>query len=110
TASVPNQTPQTASTSFTGATLSDGALFPPDSMGAAGPTQFLVGVNNRMRSFAKATGVADGVLDVSLDAFFASVRNGSHVSDPRVRFDRLSGRWIISAVNVAMPVNRILVA
>src|SRR5580765_2486859 len=37
--------PQVPSTSFTGATLADTAAFPPDSMGAVGPTQFVVFVN-----------------------------------------------------------------
>src|SRR6185369_4034936 len=48
-------TPQTVGTSFTGATISDtGGLVPPDSMGAVGPTQFIVTVNGRFRSFSKA--------------------------------------------------------
>src|SRR6266404_6453422 len=33
--------------------------FPPDSMGMAGPSQFIIFVNGRLRSFNKATGVAD---------------------------------------------------
>jgi hypothetical protein len=82
---------------------------PPDTMGDIGPTQYLVGVNGRIRTIAKASGLADGVLNVSFDSFFAGVRNGASTSDPRVRFDRRTGRWIVIMISVALP-NRYLVA
>ena len=100
-------TPQTLGTSFTGSTLADKTLAPPDTMGAAGPSQFIVAVNNRFRSFNKATGTADGALDVDPDVFFASVKTpvsgsviGNFTSDPHIRYDRLSGRWIIVMIDV----------
>ncbi|HYX42605.1 MAG TPA: hypothetical protein VE821_12945, partial [Pyrinomonadaceae bacterium] len=65
--------PQTVGTNFTGATLADTHAFPPDSMGAVGPTQFVVFVNGRIRTFNKTTGLADGALDADPDVFFASV-------------------------------------
>lgn len=99
--------PQSVAFSFTAATLADAGAFPPDSMGAVGPSQFLLGINGRIRTFNKS-GVADGVLDVTMNTFFASVRNGSGTSDPRVRFDRLSGRWIVTIINVTTP-NRVLI-
>jgi hypothetical protein len=104
--------PQTLGVSFLGATLADTNSFPPNTMGAAGPTQFLVGVNGRIRTFVKATGVADGVLNADMDTFFTSVRNGQPTNQPRVRFDRLSGRWIVSiiALNVSFTNNRVLIA
>ncbi len=101
--------PQTLGTSFTGATLSDTNAFPPDSMGAVGPTQFIVAVNNRIRTFNKSTGVADGVLNFGMNTFFNSVRNGFGTSDPRIRYDRLSGRWFVIIINVSTP-NRVLLA
>ena len=65
---------QTLGTSFNGATgPTETGAFPPDDMGAVGPTQYILFVNGRLRSFTKSTGVADGVLNVSPDAFFASV-------------------------------------
>lgn len=100
---------QTPSTSFTGATLTDTSAFPPDAMGAVGPTQYIVAVNGRVRSFAKSTGTADGVLDLSMDAFFASVRNGVRTSDPRIRYDRSTDKWYVAIINVALP-NRVLLA
>ncbi len=102
--------PQTTGLNFTGATLAEtAAAFPPDSMGTVGPTQFVVAVNNRIKVFDKTTG-ALGALDSSTNTFFDSVRNGSRTSDPRVRYDRLSGRWFILIINVAMPTNRVLLA
>lgn len=105
-------TAQTVGTNFTAATLlgvNPTMAFPPDCMGAAGPTQYVVMVNNRIVSFNKTTGAADGVLNTTTNIFFASVRNGSTTSDPRIRYDRLSGRWFLLLINVSTP-NRILLA
>jgi len=103
-------TPQTLRTSFTGATISDTPGFvPPDTMGAVGPTQYLVTVNGRFRSFSKTTGLADGALNVAPDVFFGSVRSAP-TSDPRVRYDRLSGRWFITMIDVNGSNNRVLLA
>ncbi len=97
----------TVSTSFTGATLADTGAFPPDTMGAVGPSQFIVAVNGRIRSFNKTTGVADGALNLDMDVFFASVMTpiggtitGNFTSDPHIRYDRLSGRWIVIIIDV----------
>jgi uncharacterized repeat protein (TIGR01451 family) len=96
----------TTGLSFDGASLTDTGAFPPDSMGAVGPTQFITFVNGRIRSFTKA-GVADGVLNADPDVFFSSVItpvSGSVVlsftSDPQVRYDRFSGRWFLSIIDV----------
>ncbi len=103
-------TPQTIGTSFTGATVSDTPGFvPPDTMGAVGPTQYIVTVNGRFRSFSKNTGLADGALNVDPDVFFSSVRS-DNTSDPRIRYDRLSGRWFITMIDVSGTNNRILLA
>ncbi|MFH0795060.1 MAG: hypothetical protein V2A74_13630, partial [bacterium] len=101
--------PQTVGLSFLAGTWSDlGLSFPPDTMGAAGPTQYLLTVNTRIRVFDKTTGSV-GALDADMDVFFSSVVNGSFTTDPRVRFDRLSNRWFVVIINVALP-NRILLA
>jgi hypothetical protein len=109
---------QTVSTpNFTGATLADANAFPPDTMGTVGPTQFIVAINGRIRSFNKTTGVADGALDVSTDTFFASVMTppvaSNFTSDPRIRYDRLSGRWFLIIIDVPSGgtlANRVLIA
>jgi len=95
-------------TSFLGTQLADGpGVVPPDSMGGVGPSQVAVVVNGRLRFFDKAGNLQ---FDVDLDAFFDPVRNGSDVSDPHIRYDRLSRRWVIVAINVESPSNRVLIA
>ena len=99
--------PQTTSTSFTGATLADTGVFPPDTMGAVGPSQFVVFVNGRIRTFTKTTGIADGVINANPDVFFSSVMTPlvlpvtiNFTSHPQVRFDRLTRRWILTIIDV----------
>src|SRR5438132_6127930 len=83
---LPSALPQTVGGSFLGAQLSESGFIPPDSMGAVGLTQFLVGINGRIKVFSKA-GVLGG-LNTTTNNFFASVRGTASTSDPRVRFDR----------------------
>ena len=119
------ESPQTPGLSFNGVTgPTETGAFPPDDMGAIGPTQYIVFVNGRLRSFNKTTGVADGVLNINPDAFFASVITPplagevSFTSDPRIRYDRLSGKWILVIIDVILNsstgattrANRILIA
>jgi hypothetical protein len=104
--------PQTLGINFLGADLADSNAFPPDTMGAVGPTQFLVGVNGRLRTFDKATGSTDGGLNADTDVFFVSVRNSQPTFSPRVRYDRISSRWFVTALNFGATFsnNRILIA
>src|SRR5437868_6867345 len=115
-------TAQTVGTTFDGVTgPTQTGAFPPDSMGAVGPSQFFIFVNGRLRTFNKTTGVADGVINANPDVFFSSVMTNAPVnftSDPQVRYDRLSGRWILIIIDVPssssrsvgdMP-NRVLIA
>ncbi|HKQ59531.1 MAG TPA: T9SS type A sorting domain-containing protein [Candidatus Eisenbacteria bacterium] len=83
--------------------------FPPDNMGAAGPAQYVLFVNGRLVTFNKTSGAGDGVLNVDPDVFFAGINNGSPTSDPRVRYDRLSGRWFLVIINTSTP-NSVLIA
>lgn len=100
--------PQTVSTNFNAVTgPTENGAFPPDTMGAVGPTQFVLFVNGRIRTFTKSTGVADSVINVDPDVFFASVMTPvsppvvvNFTSDPNVRYDRLSGRWFLSIIDV----------
>jgi hypothetical protein len=103
---------------FTAATLADTGSYPPDSMGAAGPAQYILAVNGRIRSFNKRTGQADGILNADMDVFFRPVMTppatNNFTSDPRIRYDRLSRRWFVTIIDVpgksgALP-NRILLA
>ncbi len=103
-------TPQTVGNNFLGVVSSEaGGFVPPDSHGAVGPTQVVAAANVFMRSFNKTTGVADGVLALSLSTFFAPVSGGAGLSDPRVKFDPISRRWFISIITTSST-NRVLFA
>jgi hypothetical protein len=104
------KSPQTVSLNFSAAVQADtGESFPPDSMGVAGPAQFLMVINGRIRSFEKATGVM-GSLNADLDVFFASTRGSDFSGDPRVRYDRLAKRWIVGCFADAATNNKLLLA
>ena len=99
--------PQSIGVTFDGVTgPNETGAFPPDTMGTVGPSQFIIFVNGRLRSFNKATGVADGVLNVNPDDFFASVETSvappgfNFTSDPQIRYDRLTSRWILTIIDV----------
>ncbi len=103
--------PQGIGTSFLGAQSSESGYVPPDSMGAVGPTQILVVVNGRIKSFNKSGTV--GSLNTTLTTFFSSVlRSGAIAGDPVVSYDRLTGRWFVTAVEFfpAFTPNRIVLA
>lgn len=105
--------PQKISSNFIGGTYSTSfPLFPPDSMGAVGPTQYIVCINSIIRSFNKKTGLRDNVLNISPDTFFDSVRDNAFSSDPRIRYDHFSDRWFITMINVpdSFNANRIMIA
>lgn len=115
--------PQTLSTNFNAVTgPTETGAFPPDTMGAVGPSQFFVFLNGRLRTFTKA-GAADGVINVDPDVFFSSVMTPppaplaiNFTSDPQVRYDRLTARWFLliidvpSANDIGDKPNRILIA
>src|SRR3954468_307445 len=109
-----------SSFNFAGPTLNDAPAYPPDTMGDVGPTQYVVMVNGRVRSYSKATGAADGVLNADTDVFWQSVMTpqtgtvtSNFTSDPRIRYDRLSQRWVAVMIDVPnngdLP-NRVMVA
>ena len=106
-------------TSFDGPALESG-VFPPDTQGDVGPTQFVAMLNTRVRSYDKMSGAADGGIDIASDAFWAPemtpVGPGgcNFSSDPHIRYDRLSDRWIAVMIDVpncdGTRSNRIMIA
>jgi hypothetical protein len=104
----PPSLPQSLGTSFKAVGVSESGYIPPDSMGDVGPAQIVVHVNGRIKTFDK-TGVADGALNASDAVFWASVAGTGGISDPEVRYDRLSGRWFILGITVAEVVNNKIV-
>src|SRR3954454_14325229 len=99
--------PQTVALNFNSVTApAETSRFPPDTMGTVGPAQFMLAINGRLKTFNKTTGIADGALNVDPDVFFASVMTtvappGSNfTTDSQIRFDRLSGRWILIMIDL----------
>jgi hypothetical protein len=101
--------PQTIGTNVLSITSAESGFIPPDSQVAIGPTQIVAFANGRIKTFNRA-GSPDGALNTSANSFFTSVRNGSTVSDPQVRFDRISQRWFLLGINTPSTSNRVVLA
>jgi Secretion system C-terminal sorting domain len=116
---------QTIHSNFLAITLAEGGAVPPDSMGDVGPTQVCIASNGRLKFYAKntvcaaaqtnatttlATALAGPAVNLDLDTFFSPVAGASGVSDPHVRYDRLSGRWFIVAIDLRTAPNRCVIA
>ena len=96
--------------SFVGATLGETGALPPDPSGAAGPSQFILAANGKIRSFAKATATArPGAEPVRPTRSSRPVRAGANAFGPKIKYDRLAGRWFIIAATDAVP-GRIVIA
>jgi hypothetical protein len=101
--------PQTVGTNFLATQISDTIGYvPPDTVGSVSPTQVLVCSNGIIRVFDKLGN--PGGLSTSTDNFFGSVLGMSSSSDPQVKYDRLSGRWIVTMINVSTNSNRVMIA
>lgn len=112
---IPIQSPEARVTQkFKAGNLYSSGYIPPDAMGAVGPSQFVYIVNGRIITYDKNTGQPDGVINTTTDNFFNSVKTtGWTTTDPRVRYDRLSGRWIFVMVDMpytGLARNRVLIA
>jgi hypothetical protein len=100
--------PQTIGLSFKAIALSDSnGSYPPNPSGDVSPTQILVATERRIRLFDRSGSLLG--IDTDLATLFDSVRANQDVSEPQVRFDRLSGRWFVAAVTSGFP-NRVVIA
>ena len=82
------QTVQRVALNFLGAQYSESGFVPPNADGAVGPQQYLLVASGIVKTFSKATGTLDGVVNTSLDNFFASILPaGTYVGDVRVFYD-----------------------
>jgi hypothetical protein len=115
---------QSNSTNWLGADYNDSGSFPPYTMGAIGPSQYIVVVNGRIRTFDRK-GLPDPTLDADTDVFFAPAMTplGGAITNnftyfPRIRYDRITQRWyvvMIDAPNNGAPIpsyfsNRVMIA
>jgi hypothetical protein len=99
---------QTIIQSFPGVTLNDtvalgnGASTPPDTMGAAGPNQFVEFINGAFAIYSK-TGVQQALIgDFTFweNAGISTSTISAGLTDPRVHYDVGSGRWFASEITV----------
>lgn len=96
---------------FTGSSLGQSNFIPPDSMGAIGPDHFVELINGRYAVYDRDTGLT--VQASSLNAFWNSAGSGhagSFAFDPRIVYDKHSGRWFAAAVDNHSGNNNFLVA
>ncbi len=115
---------QAIHSNFLGSTLGESGSVPPDNMGDVGTTQVCVAANGRIKFYARNTvcataqttttgtsntPLAGPALNADLDVFFSSV-TAAGVSDPHVRFDRLTSRWFIVAIDLLASSNRCVIA
>jgi len=84
--------------------------FPPDTMGAVGPSQVLTTQNNNYRVHDKATGAI--LSTTNINVFWQSVLTGAvGVFDPRATYDPYNDRFVMAAAwNSRSPSSSILVA
>lgn len=87
-------------TNFTSSTFgTNSSFFPPDTMGAVGPSHVVELINGRFAVYSKS-----GTLSTSksLNAFWTSAGvtpSGSYAFDPRILYDDVSGRWFAISVD-----------
>jgi hypothetical protein len=101
--------PQTLGDEIIGPTEADSGSVPPDTMGAVGSIDFLFTVNGRFRGFLKDPPHTQ-VFDTTDAAFWGTIADPAGVSDPHVRYDRATQRWIITEIDVPTNNNHILLA
>ncbi len=94
--------PQTINTSFIGLGIGDGAgWIPPDTNGAVGPNHFVEAVNSDV-AFYTRTGTK--LSQVAVESLYANTpSNGAF--DPRIIYDRLSGRWLVAVLEISTDSN-----
>ena len=63
----------------------------PNATGAVGKNQYVLHCYDVVRSFDKKTAKPDGILNIDSSSFFNFTN-----ADPRIDYDRFSGRWFLS--------------
>jgi hypothetical protein len=124
---LPHKNPFNIWSNFLASNFDEAHSWPPDPNGDVGPSQVVALMNAGIKVFEKKSvtdaplvtpkGIsnvpAPATLFITLDQFFAPlIRKGSYTSDPHVRFDRLTKRWFVVAieVNSTLSNNYVLIA
>lgn len=94
---------------FTAFTARDTLGIPPDMDMNVGPTQVIAIMNGWIRSFNSSTGRADNIMNIDLSQFFAPIAGTEDPFDVRIRYDRFSTRWFLTAENNG-PSNQLYIA
>ena len=92
------QPAQTIGLNFTAAVESNvlnPIVTPPNLNGWVGPQQYILMCYGIIRSFDKATGQPDGVLNIDASSFF-----GVDANDVRINYSRFLDRWLFSCENI----------
>ncbi len=100
----------TIGVNFTGSNYNNSGFIPPDTMGAVGPNHVVELLNGRYAVYNKSGSFIQGS---TLDQFWVSAGvtpAGSFSFDPRVVYDKYSGRWFAVAVDNGGGANNVLVA
>lgn len=113
--SLATKSPFNVWSNFLASTFQEGQTWPPDANGAVGTRQVVVLMNAGIKVFEKRNvtdaplvtpkGIsnepAPAQLFINLNQFFSPVlRGNAYTSDPHVRFDRLTKRWFVVAVDI----------
>jgi len=97
--------PQTIGTSFQAINLTDefnifsNGFIPPDTMGAIGPNHFIEIIQGAVAIYTKA-GAPVGFVVTMNDFFTVGTHPSGGSADPRVFFDRRSGRFFATAIEL----------
>src|SRR5437867_5066178 len=91
---------------FDGPSESDTHVFPPDPQVASGPTQVVVAVNTLLAVYDK-TGLLEGSFQ-QLSSFFSGLGVTGQISDPRLIYDQVNNRFILSAADVISQTSRLV--
>jgi len=107
--------PQTFGAQFDAIDYTDFGWYPPDTMGAVGPSHFMEVINGSVSIYTRA---GSQLSAVTLTTFFTFNLNGTNYPrgnafDPRVIYDRRSSRWFASTLEFGNPLyedNHIILA
>jgi Abnormal spindle-like microcephaly-assoc'd, ASPM-SPD-2-Hydin/Beta-propeller repeat len=92
------EAPASALTVFDGPSESDTTSIPPDPQIAAGPSHIVVVINSLMGIYSK-TGTRVGGFQ-QLSSFFSKLNLTGDIYDPRILYDQVDNRFILSAGDV----------